>query len=144
MDAVRHSGVRRCHASACRACQANRSVAVVLFCIDIIVDPTEGPGPPGLECSLLYSRHKCLPASRIRYLAPEIIQSKGHGKGADWWALGILIFEMLAGYPPFTDDNPFGIYQKVRQDSHRTAVISNTISTEIISGVCTVLLRVRC
>ena len=35
------------------------------------------------------------------YLAPEIIQSKGHGKAVDWWALGILIFEMLAGYPPF-------------------------------------------
>jgi len=32
------------------------------------------------------------------YLAPEIIQSKGHGKPVDWWALGILIFEMLAGY----------------------------------------------
>lgn len=47
------------------------------------------------------------------YLAPEIIQSKGHGKGADWWALGILLFEMLAGYPPFYDENPFGIYQKV-------------------------------
>lgn len=47
------------------------------------------------------------------YLAPEIIQSKGHGKPVDWWALGILIFEMLAGYPPFFDDNPFGIYQKV-------------------------------
>ena len=47
------------------------------------------------------------------YLAPEIIQSKGHGKGVDWWALGILIYEMLAGYPPFYDDNPFGIYQKV-------------------------------
>ena len=47
------------------------------------------------------------------YLAPEVIQSKGHGKGADWWALGILIYEMLAGYPPFYDDNPFGIYQKI-------------------------------
>lgn len=47
------------------------------------------------------------------YLAPEIIQSKGHGKAADWWALGILIFEMLAGYPPFFDDNPFGIYEKI-------------------------------
>lgn len=47
------------------------------------------------------------------YLAPEIIQSKGHGKPVDWWALGILTFEMLAGYPPFFDDNPFGIYQKV-------------------------------
>eukprot|EP00386_Alphamonas_edax_P005983 GDKI01019517.1.p1 GENE.GDKI01019517.1~~GDKI01019517.1.p1 ORF type:complete len:348 (-),score=85.49 GDKI01019517.1:110-1153(-) len=49
------------------------------------------------------------------YLAPEIIQSKGHGKSVDWWALGILIFEMLAGYPPFYDENPFGIYQKVLQ-----------------------------
>lgn len=47
------------------------------------------------------------------YLAPEIIQSKGHGKSVDWWALGVLMFEMLAGYPPFYDENPFGIYQKV-------------------------------
>ncbi|TPX65756.1 hypothetical protein SpCBS45565_g04935 [Spizellomyces sp. 'palustris'] len=47
------------------------------------------------------------------YLAPEIIHSKGHGKAVDWWALGILIFEMLAGYPPFFDDNPFGIYEKI-------------------------------
>ena len=47
------------------------------------------------------------------YLAPEIIQSKGHNKAVDWWALGILVYEMLAGYPPFYDENPFGIYQKI-------------------------------
>merc|ERR1712212_812129 len=47
------------------------------------------------------------------YLAPEIIQSKGHNKAVDWWALGILLYEMLAGYPPFFDDNPFGIYEKI-------------------------------
>eukprot|EP00928_Gymnodinium_smaydae_P076686 TRINITY_DN5974_c0_g1_i1.p1 TRINITY_DN5974_c0_g1~~TRINITY_DN5974_c0_g1_i1.p1 ORF type:complete len:398 (+),score=87.29 TRINITY_DN5974_c0_g1_i1:224-1417(+) len=47
------------------------------------------------------------------YLAPEIIQSKGHGRQVDWWALGVLTFEMLAGYPPFFDDTPVGIYQKV-------------------------------
>ncbi|KAL7409551.1 kinase-like domain-containing protein [Mrakia frigida] len=47
------------------------------------------------------------------YLAPEIVLSKGHGKAVDWWALGILCFEMLAGYPPFFDDNPMGIYEKI-------------------------------
>ncbi|XP_076323842.1 cAMP-dependent protein kinase catalytic subunit 3-like isoform X2 [Tachypleus tridentatus] len=47
------------------------------------------------------------------YLAPEIIQSKGHNKAVDWWALGILIYEMLVGYPPFFDDNPFAIYEKI-------------------------------
>ena len=47
------------------------------------------------------------------YLAPEIIQSKGHNKAVDWWALGVLIYEMLAGYPPFFDDNPFSIYEKI-------------------------------
>jgi protein kinase X len=47
------------------------------------------------------------------YLAPEIIQSKGHNKSVDWWAMGILIYEMLAGYPPFFDDTAFGIYQKI-------------------------------
>jgi len=47
------------------------------------------------------------------YLAPEIVNSKGHGKGADWWALGVLIYEMLAGYPPFFENEAFKIYQMV-------------------------------
>merc|ERR1719446_1112885 len=34
------------------------------------------------------------------YLAPEIIQNIGYGISSDWWALGILTFELLAGYPP--------------------------------------------
>jgi len=47
------------------------------------------------------------------YLAPEIIVGKGHHKAVDYWALGILIYEMLVGYPPFYDENPFQIYQKI-------------------------------
>jgi serine/threonine protein kinase len=38
---------------------------------------------------------------------------QGHGKGVDWWTLGILIYEMLAGQPPFVDDDPMGIYQQI-------------------------------
>lgn len=47
------------------------------------------------------------------YLAPEIIMSVGHNLGVDWWALGILVFEMLAGYPPFYDQNPYEVYRKI-------------------------------
>lgn len=47
------------------------------------------------------------------YLAPEVIQGQGHGKGVDWWTLGILIFEMLASYPPFFDEDPMKTYGKI-------------------------------
>ncbi|KAJ7298957.1 hypothetical protein O6H91_Y348800 [Diphasiastrum complanatum] len=47
------------------------------------------------------------------YLAPEIILNKGHGKPVDWWAFGVLIYEMLAGFPPFYDDDAVGTYQKI-------------------------------
>ena len=42
------------------------------------------------------------------YLAPELIMMKGHGKGVDWWALGVLLYEVVVGAVPFTfvDNRP--------------------------------------
>ncbi len=47
------------------------------------------------------------------YLAPEILEGRGHGKGVDWWTLGILLYEMLASFPPFFDDVPKRTYAKI-------------------------------
>ena len=47
------------------------------------------------------------------YLAPEVVSGQGHGKGVDWWTLGILIYEMLASYPPFYDEDPMRTYAKI-------------------------------
>jgi len=47
------------------------------------------------------------------YLAPEIIASVGHGLPVDWWAMGILIYEMLCGDPPFVSDDPMQLYQQI-------------------------------
>ena len=47
------------------------------------------------------------------YIAPEILLNQGHGKAVDWWTVGILLYEMLAGYPPFQDDDPMNIYRKI-------------------------------
>jgi serum/glucocorticoid-regulated kinase 2 len=35
------------------------------------------------------------------YMAPEIIDLKGHNYTVDWWTLGILTYEMIVGFPPF-------------------------------------------
>ena len=47
------------------------------------------------------------------YLAPEIILSKGHSMAVDWWAFGILIYEMLVGQAPFCAEDPMEIYQQI-------------------------------
>merc|ERR1712113_671150 len=47
------------------------------------------------------------------YLAPEIVTGQGHGKGVDWWTLGVLIYEMLSSFPPFFDDEPMMTYRKI-------------------------------
>ena len=40
------------------------------------------------------------------YIAPEIVLNKGYGQSVDWWSFGILLFEMSAGYSPFSLGDP--------------------------------------
>lgn len=50
------------------------------------------------------------------YLAPEIVDRKGHGFGVDWWSLGCIIFEMLTGAPPFilSNNNREELFDNIR------------------------------
>jgi serine/threonine protein kinase len=47
------------------------------------------------------------------YLAPEILRKRPYGVAVDWWSLGTLLFEMIAGLPPFYDRNRQVMYRKI-------------------------------
>lgn len=46
------------------------------------------------------------------YLAPEIITGQGHTTACDWWAFGVLCYEMMASFPPFYADNQMATFKK--------------------------------
>ncbi|KAD3338133.1 hypothetical protein E3N88_33654 [Mikania micrantha] len=52
----------------------------------------------------------------VEYMSPEIILGKGHDKAADWWSVGILLFEMLTGQPPFHGGNRDKVQKKIVKD----------------------------
>ncbi|KAH8193569.1 hypothetical protein TruAng_012265 [Truncatella angustata] len=47
------------------------------------------------------------------YLAPELLMGQGYNKTVDWWTLGVLLYEMLTGLPPFYDENTNEMYRKI-------------------------------
>lgn len=47
------------------------------------------------------------------YLAPELVLSRGHCRAVDYWALGVLVFELITGNTPFFDNNQSRIFIKI-------------------------------
>ncbi|XP_025196947.1 serine/threonine-protein kinase tricorner isoform X1 [Melanaphis sacchari] len=47
------------------------------------------------------------------YIAPEVFLQTGYGPACDWWSVGVIMYEMLIGYPPFCSENPQETYRKV-------------------------------
>ncbi|KAF3940548.1 Phototropin-2 [Dactylella cylindrospora] len=70
------------------------------------------------------------------YLSPEVIQSRGHTTAVDWWALGILTYEFLCGFPPFYDNSPFAIYEKIVQGRISFPAALDETTRDFISRLC--------
>ena len=51
----------------------------------------------------------------VAYLAPEMLKRSGHGKSVDWYLLGVLLYEMLVGIPPYFTNNKEKLFQNIQR-----------------------------
>ncbi|XP_037541783.1 cGMP-dependent protein kinase 1 [Nematolebias whitei] len=70
------------------------------------------------------------------YMAPEIIKNQGHDFAVDFWSLGILIFELLVGSPPFSSSEPHKIYTKILDGVLKFPPYLSEAAKSIISKLC--------
>lgn len=66
------------------------------------------------------------------YLAPEIIRGKGHDWGVDYWGLGVLLYELTNGYPPFYADDPTNTARKIIKGTFATPSNFSDALTDLI------------
>ncbi|KAJ6921224.1 hypothetical protein NC652_015204 [Populus alba x Populus x berolinensis] len=71
----------------------------------------------------------------VEYMAPEIVQGRGHDKAADWWSAGILLYEMLTGKPPFVGGNRDKIQQKIVKDKIKLPSFLTSEAHTLLKGL---------
>jgi p90 ribosomal S6 kinase len=60
----------------------------------------------GLSKESIFDENKTFSfCGTVEYMAPEVVNRKGHDSSADWWSYGVLMFEMLTGSLPFQGQN---------------------------------------
>ncbi|KAK8967334.1 Serine/threonine-protein kinase AtPK1/AtPK6 [Platanthera guangdongensis] len=64
------------------------------------------------------------------YLAPEILLGTGHGATADWWSVGVILFELLVGIPPFNAEHPQMIFDNILNRKVPWPVVPEEMSVE--------------
>ncbi|XP_074557254.1 putative serine/threonine protein kinase IRE [Curcuma longa] len=94
-----------------------------------LINSTDDLSGPDVSGSVLLENNEPMPAEQRAlkreqrqkqsavgtpdYLAPEILLGMQHGPTADWWSMGVILFELLVGIPPFNAEHPQKIFDNI-------------------------------
>ncbi|XP_067336863.1 protein kinase C eta type isoform X2 [Channa argus] len=71
------------------------------------------------------------------YIAPEILQEMLYGPSVDWWALGVLLYEMLSGHAPFEAENEDDLFESILNEEIFYASWLSTEAVNILKALLT-------
>jgi len=71
------------------------------------------------------------------FMAPEILSEQRYGRAVDWWAFGVLIYEMLLGQSPFRGDDEDEIFEAILEDEILYPINMSRDSVSILQKVTT-------
>mmetsp|Transcript_28166 Transcript_28166/g.27160 ORF Transcript_28166/g.27160 Transcript_28166/m.27160 type:complete len:227 (+) Transcript_28166:295-975(+) len=71
------------------------------------------------------------------YLAPEIIDKTGYDFMVDWWALGIILYELVAGMPPFFGTNQYQVIANIINYEYPRKDHFSKVFTSLLNGLLT-------
>lgn len=69
------------------------------------------------------------------YLAPEIIEGKGHGQAVDWWSLGAILYEMLTGMPPFYAKDRERLFKNIKTSAVKFPKYLSKEAVNLLEGL---------
>lgn len=89
----------------------------------------------GLVKNIAYSKGTTSFCGTPEYIAPEVIKGEKYGEKIDWWALGVLAYNLLYGKPPWSDDNMDKLFDMIINDDVSFPGDAQQVEIDLISNL---------
>jgi protein-serine/threonine kinase len=98
----------------------------------------------GLSKEKVYDNYQATSfCGSLAYLAPEVLKRQGHGKALDWYLLGVVLYEMVVGTPPYFSSNKQELFNNIQRGKLKLPINLSSEVKDLIKSVIFIQLLQR-